>query len=172
MKENFCKQCGELLSEKMCASEGVIPFCSHCNQYRFPVFNTAISAIILNPAQDKILLIQQYGHKDNILVAGYVAQGENLETTLIREIQEEVSLSIQTYRYMSSEYHPSSNTLMCNYLCIANSEDLSGTNHEIDDASWFSFDEALSEIKKESLAEKFLKKAIQSLKYDKLDLNY
>jgi len=171
MKEHFCKQCGERLSEKMCDNEGVIPFCSHCNQYRFPAFNTAISAIILNPSQDKILLIQQYGRKDNILVAGFVSQGENLETTLIREIQEELNFSIQTHRYMSSEYHPSSNTLMCNYLCIANGEDLSGANHEIDDASWFSFDEALSEIKKDSLAEHFLKNAIQWLKYDKLDLN-
>jgi NAD+ diphosphatase len=164
MKENFCTACGQSLSKKMCGSEGVVAFCTHCDQFRFPAFNTAISAIILNPSQDKILLIQQYGRKDNILVAGYVSQGENLETALIREIKEEVSLSIQNHQYMSSEYHPSSNTLMCNYLCIADSEDLSGTNHEIDDASWFSFDEALSEIKKKSLAEKFLKRAIQSLK--------
>jgi len=161
MKEKFCKECGQRLLEKMCTNEGLVPFCEHCNQYRFPAFNTAISAVILNPSQDKILLIQQYGRKDNILLAGYVNQGENLETTLIREIQEEVNLSIQHYRYMSSEYHPSSNTLMCNYLCIANSDDLSLTNHEIDEASWFSFNDALSEIKKGSLAETFLRKAIQ-----------
>jgi NAD+ diphosphatase len=134
MKENFCKECGQSLSEKMCDNEGVVPFCNHCNQYRFPAFNTAISTIILNSSQDKILLIQQYGRKDNILVAGYVTKGETLETTLIREIQEEVNLTIKNYQYMSSEYHPKSNILMCNYLCVANSENLSQTNHEIDEA--------------------------------------
>ncbi len=164
MKEKFCKECGQLLSKKMCTNEGIVPFCNHCNQYRFPAFNIAVSTIILNPPQDKILLIQQYGRKDNILVAGYVTKGENLETALIREIQEEVNLQIQNYRFMSSEYHPKSNTLMCNYLCVSNSEDLSRTNHEIDYAAWFSFNEALSEIKKDSLAEIFLKRAIQSLK--------
>jgi NAD+ diphosphatase len=164
MKENFCKKCGQLLSKKICSDEGLVPYCIHCNEYRFPIFNTAISAIILNPSQDKVLLIQQYGRSDNILVAGYVTQGENLETTLVREIQEEISLPVHSYQYMGSEYYSGSNTLMCNYLCVADDEDLSHTNHEIDDASWFSFNEALSAIKKNSLAETFLKRAIESLK--------
>ncbi|NIY94363.1 NUDIX domain-containing protein [Vibrio diazotrophicus] len=164
MKEKHCKDCGALLVEKTCVNEGVVPFCCHCNQYRFPAFNTAISAIILSPDQTKILLIQQYGSKDNILVAGYVALGDNLESTLNREIQEEVGLSVHSTRYMSSEFHSGSNTLMCNYLCAASSEDLSGTNHEIDHAAWFSFDNAVSEIKQGSLAETFLLRAIESLK--------
>ncbi|MEI8658421.1 NUDIX domain-containing protein [Vibrio sp. Hal054] len=164
MKEKFCKDCGHLLTEKDCTNEGIVPFCDHCNQYRFPAFSTAISAIILNPDQTKIVLIQQYGRKDNILIAGYVAQGDDLETTLIREIQEELGLSVQSYRFMSSEYHKGSNTLMCNYLCTVNSENLSGTNHEIDHAAWFTFAEAVREVKRDSLAQTFLHRAIDSLK--------
>ena len=162
-KEKFCENCGQLLLKKECAGEGVIPFCHHCNEYRFPHFSVAISAIILNPDQNSVLLVQQYGSQDNILVAGYVSQGENLETTVIREIEEETGLLVHCPRYMSSEYYSKSNTLVCNYLCIAESEDLSGTNHEIDSAAWFTFEAALLEIKPNSLAETFLKRAIQSL---------
>ncbi|MCG3744773.1 hypothetical protein EXA18_15085 [Vibrio cincinnatiensis] len=64
---------------------------------------------------------------------------------------------------MSSEYYSKTNTLMCNYLCVSDSEDLSSANHEIDSAAWFTFDEALSEIKTNSLAEVFLKRAIEYL---------
>ena len=46
------------------------------------------------PKKDKILLIQQYGHKDNILIAGYVTKGENAKQALFREIKEETGLPV------------------------------------------------------------------------------
>ncbi len=55
--------------------------------FRFPTFSSAISAIVLNPDKNKVLLIQQYERKDNILVAGYINKGENAEQTLVREIK-------------------------------------------------------------------------------------
>ena len=41
--------------------------------FRFPVFNTAISAILFNEKHDKILLIKQYDMAEHILLAGYVS---------------------------------------------------------------------------------------------------
>ncbi len=74
-EEKYCKVCGNKLNKKFLKNEGRIPFCEKCNEFRFPGFNTAISAIVYNPSGDKIILIQQYGRKSNILVAGYVMQG-------------------------------------------------------------------------------------------------
>lgn len=159
-----CYECGTVLTPKECDHEGLVPFCSSCNTFRFPIFSTAVSCIVFNKTEDKILLIQQYGRPDYILVAGYITQGENAEQTVTREIKEETGLSVISHRYMKSEYYERSNTLIFNYCCVVDSEDLNHINHEIDKADWFSIDEAKKEIKKGSLAERFLLNAVGSQK--------
>ena len=158
-----CYECGTALTKKECEHEGLVPFCDSCNTFRFPIFNTAVSCIVFNKTEDKILLIQQYGRPDYILVAGYISQGESAEQTVQREVKEETGLSVISYRYMKSEYFEKSNTLIFNYCCVVDSEDLSHTNHEIDKADWFSVEEATAAIKKGSLAEKFLLNALKLL---------
>lgn len=69
---NYCYECGHKLVMKELEHEGRIPFCTSCRQFRFPIFSTAISMVTLNPKRDKLLMIQQYGKPNNILVAGYV----------------------------------------------------------------------------------------------------
>ncbi len=83
---------------------------------------------------------------------------------MTREIKEETGLSVISHRYMKSEYYERSNTLIFNYCCVVDSEDLNHINHEIDKADWFSIDEAKKEIKKGSLAERFLLNAVGSQK--------
>ena len=72
----YCNECGAELIEKECInfgiSDGFIPYCPVCNEFRFPKYNVAVSAVIFNPDYSKILLIHQYGRPRNILVAGYV----------------------------------------------------------------------------------------------------
>lgn len=77
---SYCVKCGHELIEKENGIDGMVPYCPNCQEFRFPMFNSAVSALVLNPKKDKILLIQQYGHKDNILIAGYVTKGEKCET--------------------------------------------------------------------------------------------
>jgi len=151
-----CMECGDRLVLKECNHEGSVPFCPSCNTFRFPIFNAAVSCLILNPTQDKLLLIQQYGRPDNVLVAGYINKGEDAESTVIREIHEETGLTVSSSQYLRSQYYERSNTLMFNFLCVAESEDLSGINHEVDQAAWFSIDEAQKQIKPNSLAKFFL----------------
>ena len=67
----------------------MVPFCTKCNEFRFPMFNSAVSSVIYNKDFSKTLLVQQYGRGVNILVAGYVNKGETLEQALVREIKEE-----------------------------------------------------------------------------------
>ena len=56
---NYCVQCGTKLIEKELVGEGMVPYCTSCQEFRFPYFNVAVSMIVKNPAEDKILLIQQ-----------------------------------------------------------------------------------------------------------------
>ncbi|MCL6601564.1 MAG: NUDIX domain-containing protein [Paenibacillus sp.] len=159
-----CHECGTKLVDKECNGEGLIPFCDRCDTFRFPVFSTAISTAILNRDKNKVLLIQQYNRPDYILVAGYINKGENAEDTLTREVKEEVGLEVISCEYMRSIYFEPSNTLMLNYISIADSEDLSQVSSEVDKAVWFTLDEAAAAIKKNSLAETFLTAVIKKLK--------
>lgn len=151
--------------------EGQVPYCNSCGVFRFPVFSTAISTAVLNRDMNKLLLIQQYNRPDYILLAGYVNKGEDAETTLIREVHEEVGLDVVAYEYMRSQYFAPSNTLMLNFISVAASEDLSQVSTEVDHAAWFTLEEAAEAIKKNSLAETFLLAIIEKLKAGQVQVN-
>lgn len=159
----YCVECGHELVKKECGIDGLVPFCPKCEEFRFPTFNSAISSVIFNPDKDKILLIQQYGNKFNILVAGYINKGENANETLYREIKEEVNLEIKSFLYNDNIYFEKSNTLIHNFITVVKSEEFSITD-EVDSASWFTIEEAIQNIKPNSLAKNFLFKALHKMK--------
>lgn len=142
--------------------EGNIPYCNSCNEYRFPLFNTAVSMIVVNKRQNRILLIQQYGKKDFILVAGYVNKGESAEQAVLREVDEELGMKVEKMRYNSSQYFEKSNTLILNYTCMVSDEKLDKMTEEVDYAEWFTIQEAQEHIKRNSLAQHFLQAYIHN----------
>lgn len=152
----FCYECGAPLTKKYLEREGMIPYCPSCRQFRFPIFNTAVSMEVLNPARTHVLLIQQYGKTRNILVAGYVNRGEQAEHAVAREAEEEVGLHVHDITFQKSRFFEPSNTLMLNFSCVADSEDLSGITDEVDRAAWFTLEEAPQAIARNSLAQSFL----------------
>ena len=163
----FCPVCGEKLALYLHDQEGLVPFCKHCEQFRFPQFATAVSLVVTNRAKDKILLAKHKGQDDFILFAGYVKKGETAEKTVTREFREETKLNVVKYKYMSSRYHEPHNVLMLNFLAVAENGEIVLDKSELDDAVWFGLDEALAAIRKDSDAEAFLKTAIAELKKDK-----
>jgi len=152
----YCMECGTKLETKYLENEGVIPFCPNCNEFRFPIYSCAVSMEVLNPDKNKVVLIKQYGRDFNVLVAGYINKGESAEEAVKREVKEELGLDVSGIIFNKTAYFEPSNTLMINFYCIAESEDLSGINHEVDEARWCLFDEAVKEVKQGSLAQKFL----------------
>lgn len=159
----YCDECGHELIERECGIDGKVPYCEECHQYKFPMFNSAISAIVFNKERDKILLIQQYGSQDNILIAGYINKGENAKETLIREIKEEVNLNVIDYIYNDNEYFQKTNTLIHNYAAVVDSESFELTD-EVDQARWVSIDDVLKEIKPNSLAKSFVERYLNNIK--------
>ena len=153
----YCMECGTKLKDRFLKNEGMVPFCEKCKEYRFPVFSTAVSMEVLSPDRDKVLPIKQYGKDRYILVAGYINKGENAEHTVAREVMEEIGLHVDEIHFEKSEYFPATNTLMLNFSCVADSEDLSGmSEEEVDYCRWFSLEEAAEQIAEGSLAGKFL----------------
>lgn len=159
----YCPDCGTALITKIDGIDGETPYCPKCEKFVYPTFSSAISTVMLNPDKNKILLIEQYASKANILVAGYVMKGEDDIQTLTREVNEEVGLQVKAFAYNDDAYFAKTNTLLHNYISVLNDENFTLTN-EVDFARWYSFDEALQVIKPHSLAQNFLSKAITKLR--------
>jgi len=152
---NYCMECGGKLEIRDHGEEGKVPYCPSCGEFRYPVFNTAVSMIVMNEEKDHVILIKQYGRDAYILVAGYVNKGEDAEDAVRREVMEEMGLEVQSVQFNRSHFFAPSNTLMLNFTCTVNKSE-AHPNHEIDSWKWFTKEEAKEKIKKDSLAQKFL----------------
>lgn len=75
----YCRNCGQKLTLRFCENEGLIPYCDTCEKYVFPQFAVAVSMVVTNREQNKILLAKHVEDDDFILFAGYVKKGENAE---------------------------------------------------------------------------------------------
>ncbi|SFA90259.1 NAD+ diphosphatase [Acetitomaculum ruminis DSM 5522] len=156
MDEKYCVKCGEKLVLKELETEGMVPFCNKCKEFRFPKYNVAVSMIVINKENNSILLIKQYGKDAFILVAGYVNKGERAEEAVLRELKEETGMRAVDLIFNQTSYFEPSNTLMCNFTVFVDDDKEMTPNKEIDFYKWFSFEEAAKNIMKGSLAQKFL----------------
>lgn len=156
MTEKHCRECGAALIEKELKGEGVVPFCPECGEFRFPMYNVAVSMIVVNRQTNQILLIQQYGKPSYVLVAGYVNRTESLENAVAREIKEETGMTVSEIHFNRTRFFERSNTLMCNFTAFVENDAELQTNEEIDSFAWFSFDDARKNIRPNSLAAYFL----------------
>ena len=149
MSGKYCQECGTALTEKYLENEGMIPFCPKCNQYRFPMYNVAVSMIVVNKMTGKILLIKQYGRPFFILVAGYVNRTESLEHAAIREIKEETGLSIDFvpgFRETTMYDLPGGKQKTVVLFLAECTEPLKIENNEIKNALWLSVRQAMSTL--------------------------
>ena len=155
LEMKHCMQCGAKLTSRYLEGEGDVPYCESCQDFRFPVFNTAVSMIVMNESKSKIILIKQYNKNRYILVAGYVNKGEDAEDTCVREVKEELGLDVTSVHFNHSHYFAGSNTLMLNFTVTVDGE-MPTPNKEIDYWKWFTKEEAAQNIAPGSLAEEFL----------------
>jgi len=156
MNYKYCFECGTALTEKISETDGPVPFCPTCGRSRHPHFNVAVSMIVVDESNGKILLIQQYGRPSYILVAGYVNRGESEENAAARELKEETGLTASRLKFNRTKFFEPSNTLMCNFTVYVKDASALAPNSEIDSLAWFTPDEARLNIRPNSLAKEFL----------------
>ena len=152
----YCQECGTALTGRELEREGVVPFCPACGEYRFPMYNVAVSMIVVNEENRKTLLIKQYGRDYFRLVAGYVNRTETLEHAAARELKEETGMTAERITFNRTRFFEPSNTLMCNFTVYVKDDGELNPNDEIDSFEWFSFEDARKNINPENLAGRFL----------------
>ena len=160
----YCRECGQMLTLRFCENEGLVPYCEKCESYMFPQFSIAVSMVVTNRTQDKILLAKHVEDDDFILFAGYIKKGESAEKAIPREIKEELGLDIVKVKYMSSRYHAKKDVLMLNFIVVVEEAPIKLQEQEIAEARWCTPEEALELIRKETTAEYFLTHAVRELK--------
>ena len=158
----YCRDCGAKLSLRFLENEGLIPYCEHCEAFKFPYFPVAVSMTVVNRAENKILLAKHTGEESYKLFAGYIKKGENAEKAIPRELKEETHLTAIKWRFHASRYHEAKDVLMLNFIVTAEEGDIV-LNDEIEDARWFTPEEAKEYVVKGSTAEYFLLGALNEL---------
>lgn len=160
----FCTECGQQLTLMFKNDEGLVPYCKECGEYRFPLFATVVSMVVTNRTKDKILLAKNKNSNDFVLFAGYIKKGETAEKAVTREFKEETRLDTVKFKYMGSRFQEKKNLLVLNFLSMAEDGEMTLDKNELDCAEWFTPEQALEAIKKDSIAQAFLKNALPEIK--------
>ena len=154
---NYCMECGTKLELRHLENEGEIPFCSQCNQFRFPIFNTAVSMICIDVKNQKILLIKQYGRPDYILVAGYISRGEDAEAAVKREVFEETGVHIKDITYYKSQpWGYDGNVLMGFFAKLDGNRKITMDEDELSVAEWVNYKDVPDDEEKISLTREMM----------------
>jgi NAD+ diphosphatase len=74
------------------------------------------------------------------VLAGFVEPGESLEEAVVREVREEVGISIKDIKYFGSQPWPFPHSLMIGFTGTYAGGNISLDNSEIEDAGWFTAD--------------------------------
>ena len=139
----YCGRCGAMyqLSIREIAKK-----CTKCGHILYPQISPAI--IVLIQKEGKFLLANNTRFNENLysLIAGFVNVGETLEECVIREVKEEVGLTVENMQYVKSQPWPFPSSLMLGFIADWKEGEIKCDGKEINDARWFSKDELATVI--------------------------
>ena len=109
----------------------------------FPRIDPAVICLVHDGADRAVLARQTvWPARMFSLLAGFVEAGESFETCVMREICEEIGLTVHDVRYLGSQPWPFPRSLMIGFHAIADpDQDFSFNDGEIAEAAWFTRDE-------------------------------
>ena len=70
-------------------------------------------------------------------LAGFIEAGESAEEALLREIKEEVNITVTDIKYFQSQSWPFPSQLMFGYFCKYIKGEIKLNDGELEDAKWF-----------------------------------
>lgn len=156
MKYIYCPQCGAKLIGKEIGDEGEVPFCEHCSRPWFDISYTCTITLVINEYDEVALIRQNYiSEQYYVCVAGYMKPGESGEETACREVKEELGLNVEEIRYTGSHFLKKKDMLMLAYEAHVKKGELH-LSGEVDEAEWFTYEEAHSRMRGSTLAIRLL----------------
>ena len=74
------------------------------------------------------------------VLAGFVEPGESLDEAVVREVKEEVGITVKDIRYFGSQSWPFPHSFMIGFTAIYAGGEILIDDTEIEDAGWFTAD--------------------------------
>lgn len=109
----------------------------------FPRIDPAVICLVHDGA-DRVVLARQHNWPVRMfsLLAGFVEAGESFEACVVREVHEEVGLSVRDVSYLGSQPWPFPRSLMVGFHAVADpGQEFIFSDGEITEAAWFTRDE-------------------------------
>lgn len=142
-----CPECGNTLAQREIAEKSV-PYCERCQCPCFPISVPCVICLVVNEYREIALIKQTYATQNKVCVAGFIDQGETAEQAALREVIEETGLTPLSVRYISSYYYEKSDNLMLGFVVSVKKADFRIQPDEVENAAWYSIDEARYELSK------------------------
>lgn len=135
----FCGRCGRptTRSERFVSLD-----CPSCGLVAFPRLSPAMITLVIRGADgpdQQVLLARGVGWPDGSFscLAGFVEAGESLESCVVREIREEVGITVDDVMYRGSQPWPFPHSLMIGFRARYASGELELDPAEIVEANWY-----------------------------------
>jgi NAD+ diphosphatase len=140
-RHGFCANCGAPTRD---SAAGFRRECDRCKTQHFPRTDPVV--IMLAVDGENCLLGRQPRFPKSMYsaLAGFLEPGETVEEAVRREIKEEAGIEVDAVSYVASQPWPFPSSLMIGCLARAATRDVFLDHDELEDARWFSRDEALA----------------------------
>lgn len=119
---SFCSYCGASMQSM---DYGMTRECSVCRKKVYPTVSPAMIVAVLD-GKGSVIMSRRHGHNFTAkgkpiqtVLSGFVAQGESMEETVVREVLEETGANVTTLRYVGSQPWPAPYELMTCYYAVA-----------------------------------------------------
>jgi NAD+ diphosphatase len=145
-RHGFCANCGTRTSM---TQGGWKRDCPSCKTEHFPRTDPVV--IMLVTSGDNCLLGRQTQFPPSMwsCLAGFVEAAETIEDAVRREILEESNIQCTDVRYYMTQPWPYPSSLMIGCIARATTTDIIVDKSELEDARWFSRDEATAMLSKQ-----------------------
>jgi len=145
-RHRFCANCGAPTAP---AQAGYRRDCTTCGAQHFPRTDPVV--IMLIARGDRCLLGRQARCPPGMYacLAGFMEPGETIEAAVRRETFEEAGVRVGAVRYAASQPWPFPSSLMIGCLGEAEGEVLEVDREELEDARWFSREDARLMLRRE-----------------------
>jgi NAD+ diphosphatase len=141
----FCSRCSNPVRSAKSGERAMV--CSVCHLRQYPRVQPCVITAITRPNPEtgelQILLAHHHRYGKQTpplqygLIAGFVEVGENLEHAVVREVTEEVNISLTDIRYVSSQPWPFPSNLMLGFRACYAGGDIVLQENELSHADFF-----------------------------------
>ena len=149
----YCGQCGKPTEDK---ADERAKTCTDCGLNCYPRLSPAVIVAVVKDGKLLLATSPRFRTRFWSVLAGFVEPGETLEECVVREVHEEVGITVKNVRYFDSQPWPFPDSLMLGFTAEYAEGEIKTDGDEIVDAEWFAADNLPNIPPKVSIARRLI----------------